>query len=274
MRGWMGLLVSACVAVSLGAPGVAAAVGRKGEPVDDPTLTSSVQQEWKDATWRKEAEMASASALSRAIASATATDEASATPGPTAAYGLHTLSAANYMQETTYYCGPASARQSLSWHKSRSGSSVSLPSQRTLAGKIGTTSSGSLTTGIARAMNGYNGVFGNVNYVASNITDTGSPKSAFYTRIGWMLESARTVPIILTATRRIPRYSGHSSRHYMSVSGIDDRTTAIKMRSVDPNYNPAYRGVFWDPMGSTSSDGLCRACYQADVDGSNMVMCW
>ena len=100
------------------------------------------------------------------------------------------------------------------------------------------------------------------------------PTSAFYTRIGWMLEDARTVPIILTATARIPRYNGHSSRHYMSVSGINDLGTAVTMRSVDPNPSSAYRGVFWDPMGSQTSNGLCRACYQADVDGSNMAMCW
>ena len=113
-----------------------------------------------------------------------------------------------------------------------------------------------------------------MNYVASNLTDTGNPTSAFYTRIGWMLKDARTVPIILTSTARIPRYNGHSSRHYMSVSGINDLNSAITMRSVDPNSNALYRGVYWDAMGSQTSNGLCRATYQADVDGSNMAMCW
>jgi len=258
------------LAVALLAPGVAAAATQRGEPVNDPTLTPAVAQAWKEATRKKDAEIASASAAARVAAPAGAVSLVTAS----AIYGLHTLNATNYKQETTYYCGPASARQSLSWHKARSGSSASLPSQRTLAGRIGTTTSGSLTTGIVRAMNSYNGVFGRVNYVASNLTDTGSPKSAFYNRIGWMLQDARTVPVILTQTRRIRRYEGHPSRHYMSVSGINDLSTPIKMRSVDPNYNPKYRGVFWDEMGSTTSDGLCRACYQADVDGSNMAMCW
>jgi hypothetical protein len=191
-----------------------------------------------------------------------------------ATYGLHTLSATNYRQETSYYCGPASARQSLSWHRAKSGSSAALPSQGTLAGRAGTTTSGSLTTGIARALNSYNGTFGSVNYVASNLTDTGNATSAFYTRIGWMLQDARTVPIILTSTARIPRYNGHASRHYMSVSGINDLGSSVTMRSVDPNSNSLYRGVYWDPMGSQTTNGLCRACYQADLDGSNMAMCW
>ncbi len=82
------------------------------------------------------------------------------------------------------------------------------------------------------------------------------------------------MPVILTATSRIPRYNGHVSRHYMSVSGINDTASAVTMRSVDPNYNSSYRGVYWDAMGSQTSNGLCRACYQADVDGSNMAMCW
>jgi len=60
----------------------------------------------------------------------------------------------------------------------------------------------------------------------------------------------------------------------MSVSGINDLSSSVTMRSVDPNSNSLYRGVYWDAMGSTTANGLCRACYQADVDGSNMAMCW
>jgi hypothetical protein len=60
----------------------------------------------------------------------------------------------------------------------------------------------------------------------------------------------------------------------MSVSGINDLNATITMRSVDPNSNALYRGVYWDAMGSATSNGLCRATYQADVDGSNMAMCW
>jgi hypothetical protein len=264
-------LAVACLVTAIMLPGVALGGPRQGEPVSDPSLTPAVAEQWKRATEEKDAQIAAKSAATGAVRTGATGLAVSAA---SALYGVHTLSATNYKQETSYYCGPASARQSLSWHRARSGSSATLPSQSTLAGRIGTTTSGSLTTGIARGLNSYNGTFGTVNYVASNLTDTGDPTGAFYNRIGWMLESARTVPVILTATARIPRYSGHSSRHYMSVSGIDDTGSSVKMRSVDPNPNAAYRGVYWDPMGSQSSNGLCRACYQADVDGSNMAMCW
>ncbi|MEI7813301.1 MAG: C39 family peptidase [Coriobacteriia bacterium] len=270
MHQGIGKWVLACLVVAVMTPGVAVAATPQGALVDDPTLTPAVAEKWKQATKAKDAQIAVAASAARAVQPA-GTVAAAAT---SSLYGLHTLAATNYKQETPYYCGPASARQSLSWHKAKSGSSATLPSQTTLAGRIGTTTSGSLTTGIARALNSYNGTFGTVNYVASNLTDTGSPTSAFYTRIGWMIEAARTVPVILTATARIPRYNGHSSRHYMSVSGINDLSSAVTMRSVDPNPDALYRGVFWDAMGSTTSNGLCRACYQADVDGSNMAMCW
>ncbi len=48
-------------------------------------------------------------------------------------YGLQTRPVTNYKQERTYWCGPASVRQSLSFHRKDSGSGTSLPSQTTLA---------------------------------------------------------------------------------------------------------------------------------------------
>jgi hypothetical protein len=270
MLGRMMNWVLPCLVVAALTPGVAIAAGTQGEPINDPTLTPAAASKWKKATQQKDAQVAAAAKATQV----TAPSGAFAVAAASALYGYHTLSAANYKQETSYYCGPASVRQSLSWHKLKSGSGTALPSQTTLAGRAGTTSSGSLTTGLVRAINSYNGTYGTVNYVASNITDTGNPTSAFYTRIGWMLQDARTVPIILTSTARIPRYNGHASRHYMSVSGINDTGASVTMRSVDPNPNVLYRGAYWDPMGSQTSNGLCRACYQADVDGSNMAMCW
>jgi hypothetical protein len=262
-------LVLPCLIAAVMTPGVATATTLRGEPINDPTLTTAAAAKWTQATQQKDAQVAAASSAARSAAPAV-----SAAAATTSLYGLHTLAATNYKQETTYYCGPASVRQSLSWHKAKSGSAAALPSQTTLAGRAGTTTSGSLTTGIVRALNSYNGTFGSVNYVASNLTDTGNATSAFYTRIGWMLQDARTVPIILTSTSRIPRYNGHASRHYMSVSGINDLGTTVTMRSVDPNSNSLYRGVYWDAMGSQTTNGLCRACYQADVDGTNMAMAW
>lgn len=191
-------------------------------------------------------------------------------------YGYRVKSVPCYAQERSYWCGPAAARQSLAWHRMMSGSGASLPSQSTLAAKIGTTTNGSSTTGIARALNAYRGMFGTYYYVCADISNTGDPLGAFYNRIGGMVSSnaGGTVPIILMQTSRLTRYRGHASRHYVSVSGIDDRSTPVRMLDVDPNWNSAYRGTYWDSVGCTLHDGLCRACYYADIAGSNLAMAW
>ena len=240
-----------------------AARARNGARLDDPALTEKTQTRMRGATAAKE----KALGIRRSGFGALSLNK----------YGQQTRPVSNYKQETSYWCGPASVRQSLSFHKTDSGSGTGLPSQTTLAKKIGTTTSGSVTTGMVSALNGYDGVFGSVSYLASDITDTSNPYESFVNRIGTMLRSIAvnpTAPIILTQTKYIPRYNGASSRHYMTVSGINDNASPMQMRSVDPNYNSAYYGVRWENVGSTSANGLCRACYEADRAGSNKAMAW
>ncbi|MDZ4064407.1 MAG: hypothetical protein U1E22_07040, partial [Coriobacteriia bacterium] len=74
--------------------------------------------------------------------------------------------------------------------------------------------------------------------------------------------------------RWIPRYNGVTSRHYMTVSGINDNVTPMVMRSVDPHHLASYYGIRWETVGSTTASGLCRAVYNADLDGTNRVMAW
>lgn len=240
-------------------------VSDNGGLVDDPSLTPEVMDEVDRATKAKE----------QAKGIGVRTGEISASG--LNKYGLITRPVTNYKQERTYWCGPASARQTLSFHKAFSGSGTALPSQSTLATKIGTTTSGSSTASIVKALNSYNGTFGKVFYIGSNVIGQTTPVlDCFWNRIGNGLYQPYEpcVTICLMQTSRIPRYAGRASRHYMTISGIDDRTTTRKMRSVDPNYNSAYYGVYWDVVGSTTVNGLCRATYQADLDGTNLVMCW
>jgi hypothetical protein len=251
----------------------AAGVAKNGGLVDDPSLTPEAAKSWAAKTAAKEAEAGDAMQLPDAAVLG-GDRVGKACLAATSKYGYEWLTASNYIQERSYWCGPASARQSLSWHKRHSGSTTTLPSQTTLANKIGTTTSGSSTSKIATALNSYDGVFGPINYVASNLTDCASPLSSFYTRIGWMLEDARTVPIILTETEFITRYRGHPSRHYMCVSGLDDRELPVVMRSVDSNPEPDFSGIQWDSVGCTAAAGLFKACYNADLNGANLVMCW
>jgi len=244
--------------------GASAAPARNGAPLDDPTLTPDVQSSLREQTALKDAAFGIRAGAGIGILSLNK-------------YGLQTRPVSNYKQERSYWCGPASVRQSLSFHRTDSGSGTSLPSQTTLANKIGTTTSGSLTTSIVSALNSYDGVFGNVSYLASDITDTSNPYESFVNRIGTMLRSITinaTAPIILAQTKYIPRYNGASLRHYMTMSGINDNVSPMQMRSVDPNYNSAYYGVRWENVGSTSANGLCKACYEADRAGTNKAMAW
>ncbi len=251
--------------VSVCSAGATPTKGSKGgAPLNDPSLTPAVVAELDRLTEEKEAALG----IGAGGVSAMALNK----------YGLQTRPATNYRQETGYWCGPASARQSLSFHKTSSRSTVALPSQATLANRIGTTPSGSLTTAIANTMNSYRGTFGsNFNYIASNLVGTDNPYEHFVNRIGFQLRSITTnptIPITLMQTSRIPRYWGHVSRHYMSISGINDNVSPMVMRSVDPNSNIAYYGIYWDAVGATNVNGLFRACLQADLDGTNMAMAW
>jgi hypothetical protein len=254
------IAVLACSSIS----GVAwAARARSGALLHEPGLTPARAARMDRATARKEAALG----IRRSAFGMLSLNK----------YGLQTRPVTNYRQETTYWCGPASARQSLSFHRSYSGSGSGLPSQTTLANRIGTTSDGSSTSAIASALNTYDGVFGSVGYIASNISDTSSPYETFVNRIGTMLRSITvnpTTPIILAQTKYIPRYKGVASRHYMTVSGINDNVSPMQMRSVDPHYNSAYYGIRWENVGSTTTNGLCRACYEADLAGSNRAMAW
>lgn len=262
-------LLAAVVITVLPAPALAAPETSEapdnGGLVDDPSLTPEVMLEVDRATEAKE----------RACGLGIRPDDV--TVSGLNRYGYITRPVTNYTQERTYWCGPAAARQTLSFHMVFRGSAAPLPSQSTLATKIGTTPSGSSTANIVSVLNSYDGIFGRMLYIGSNVTGQTTPVlDCFWNRIGNGLfqPSEPYVTICLMQTSRIPRYGGHRSRHYMTISGIDDTTATRKMRSVDPHYNSAYRGIYWDPVGSTTVNSLCRACYQADLDGTNLVMCW
>lgn len=257
------LMICAALAVPAGAARPARNID--GALLNDPSLTELAQRQLDQATADKEA--------AHGIRAGTGDVSAMSLNK----YGVQTRPVTNFKQERTYWCGPAAARQALSFHKAFSGSGTGLPSQTTLANRIGTTGDGSLTTGIVSALNSYDGTFGQVGYLASDITNTSSAYETFVNRIGTMLRSTTpdpTTPIILVQTKYIPRYNGVTSRHYMTVSGINDNVSPMQMRSVDPHYSSAYYGVRWENVGSTSANGLCRACYEADLAGSNKAMAW
>lgn len=160
---------------------------------------------------------------------------------------FYSITVTNYKQERNYWCGPASARQSLSFHKSKSGSTTSLPSQNTLSSLIGTEYYGaSTTTGIVKALNNYKSTFGfSANpYVAADITNVSNPQSTFEARIKGVLRNRTNAPIVLVETQYLPRYGGTTLRHYFTISGYSYEyatgkktvKTAKEITKTDPNY--------------------------------------
>lgn len=283
MKGWTracmaGLLLAAMLTAGVAhAKPVSKKEPRSGALLNDSSLTDQQRAQFEDECLKKEQSLGITRGLTPSCMCELPTSSISIQCLPVMKkYGYKAKYVPCYAQERSYWCGPAAARQSLYWHKAVSGSTAALPSQSTLAARIGTTTSGSSTASIARALNSYRGTFGTYYYVAADISNTGDPLGAFYNRIGGMVSSTAggTVPIILMQTYYVTRYTGHSSRHYVTVNGIDDRSLPVRMRDVDPNWNPAYRGTYWDAVGCTQHNGLCRGCYRADIAGSNLAMAW
>ncbi len=266
-RRTLALVLVAALLLLLLLPATALAAPKKELPsgalVDDPSLTAQEEARLDALTLQKE--------IAFGIRGAGDFQIMAANP-----YGLITRPVTRYVQETFYYCGPASARQALSFHKVFSGSGVALPSQTVLAGQIGTTTAGSTTTAIASTLNSYDGTFGPIFYIASDIADTPNPTETYWNRIGAMLSqvSEPTTPITLNQTMYLPRYGGYSCRHYITMSGIDGRSSPRLMRCADPNSSPSYGGTYWGDVGSTTNNGFAKACYYADLGGSNKAMAW
>lgn len=170
-------------------------------------------------------------------------------------------------QETGYWCGPASARVALSFHKAISGSSHALPTQSTLAKKIGTTTDGSSSTGIAKALNSDYGKYGHFSYAVKKYDKT-HPYNDWYEKVYTMLKGKQTTPINLVQTDYMKRYLDENKRirHYITISGWNKGDT---VRTNDPNYDNRFYGSRWEAIGSGSALGIFKASWEADKRGSN-----
>lgn len=187
------------------------------------------------------------------------------------------ISLSNYRQERDYLCGPAALRQSLSFHKYKSGSSVALPSQYKLAVDTKTeVHHAAITTNLRNTINSYKYTYGFSSnpYGVANIYGYSNPTATFESRIKYVLSKKINAPIVLMRTSYLPRYNGKSIRHYNTISAYSHEyaTGSKSIRTVDPHYSNTYYGVHWDSMGSTTRNGVVRAVYKADVEGSNYVM--
>lgn len=190
----------------------------------------------------------------------------------------YNISVTNYTQEETNYCGPACVRQSLSFHKNKNSISLTLPSQDTLASKIGTIAKGSASTAMAEALNSYSSTFDfTQSYFAVDILDKTNPSQFFINAMKTMLSTKTTAPIVLLETGSnygIPQYKGVHIRHYNTISGLTEKVNiqngdivSRKLRRVDPHYSSTYKGVYTNDLMEVYED-----VKKADESGTNKVL--
>jgi hypothetical protein len=177
-----------------------------------------------------------------------------------------------FKQTTPYYCGPAAARMSLSFHKYKHPNAVALPSQDTLAKLIGTTKAGSTTTGIAKALNHYSSTWGGFRYITFEYK-TNHPYADFTQRVMRVLTEVKTptAPVVLLQTYYLGRYRKKDIRHYNTLSGW---MKGSYIKANDPHYKDEYFGSYWDPIGSGEVNGIFRANWKSFKRGGNLPMAY
>lgn len=143
--------------------------------------------------------------------------------------------APNVKQCEYYYCGPASALQSIAGWKGYVKGNTNEKKQRTLASAMGTTSEGTTYYALAKVLNQYasNYPYG---YIRGNSMDVNQFLNTCYDSL-----ADDYAPIIHCKTGKLPYYKGHNTGHYITISGADLSTN--KIRLVDPNYRPKYFGI-------------------------------
>ncbi|AVK86156.1 hypothetical protein C3943_22955 [Lysinibacillus sp. B2A1] len=197
------------------------------------------------------------------------------------ASAYYTIPVTYNMQEYTNFCGPASGRQALSFHKANSNSNQALPSQEQFGITIGVLKNGNGTssTNLANGLNQYKNVYGFSSnpYIVGNLSQATNPTNTFISRISATLGDSKTAPILLTETQWISQYKGKNYRHYVTISGYNQSDNTLRV--VDPNHNTQYTGTgtYWTSIGnatdtSTDKTGIAKAVYKAE--GGNPVMVW
>ncbi|MEK5393410.1 C39 family peptidase [Margalitia sp. FSL K6-0131] len=190
----------------------------------------------------------------------------------------YTIDVYRNVQEYFNFCGPANARQALSFHKYKSGSSYTLPSQTKLGEAMGTfpDKGGTVSTYLADAINGYRDIynFSKTPYIVGNIAQFSTPAVTLENRVKATLRDQSTAPILLVRTDYLPYYNGEKWRHYETVSGYDK--DADQFRLVDTNHHGSYSAIRWVKLGTTNSaKSVARAVYEANLESpNNPVMIW
>jgi hypothetical protein len=233
------------------------AVEESGALLDDPFLTPELEQEMAELVKEKEKEM-------EAILKELKHPDGSL--GMTA--GPVSWPVVLQKQIKTYYCGPASARVTLSFHRWKSGSKNPLPSQTELAKKMDTERYKATSSMLmVKALNSYSGKYGSFKYASKKYHKV-QPYDDWAGKVSAAILGKVNSPINLVQTRYMDRYNkeGRRIRHYINISGWNAHKT---VRTNDPHFDDQFYGSRWEAVGSGTKNGIFKATWEADKAGEN-----
>jgi hypothetical protein len=234
-------------------------VEESGALRDDPFLTPELEKEMEELGKEKEKEM---EAILKELKHP---DGSFKTTGPVS------WPVVLQKQIKTYYCGPASARATLSFHQWKSGSKNALPSQAELAKKMETEKYKATSSALmVKALNSYSGKYGKFKYVSKKY-DKLHPYNDWTGKVSAAILGKVNSPINLVDTTYIKRYKEKNTRtrHYINISGWNAYKT---VRTNDPHYNDLFFGSRWEDVGDGKKNGIFKASWEADKQGDNHAL--
>ncbi len=194
----------------------------------------------------------------------------------------YTIPVTLFKQEKENWCGAACVKQTLSFHRSVNGVSTALPSQGTIATKLGIYSSGGASSNkMAQVLNEYRSTYGFTNrtYSTADLTDKSDAYNWLYPRLRSAIVNQTYAPIVLLETGTaagIDRYYkvSKSCRHYNTIGGIRETTDGQSgavfgeyIQTIDPHYDSRFYGKHWDEGSSVYQSMLL-----ADKSNANKVL--
>jgi hypothetical protein len=236
-------------------------VEESGALRDDPFLTPELEKEMEELEKEKEKEMAPIVEELKQANSSFGT-----ITGPVS------WPVVLQKQIKTYYCGPAAARVTLSFHQWKSGSKNALPSQTELAKKMETEKYKATSSALmVKALNSYSGKYGTFKY-ASKKYDKVQPYDDWAGKVSAAILGKVNSPINLVQTRFMDRYEKTAKRrirHYINISGWNAHKT---VRTNDPHFDDLFFGSRWEAVGSGTKNGIFKATWEADKAGENHAL--
>lgn len=194
----------------------------------------------------------------------------------------YTIPVTNFKQEKSNWCGAACVQQTLSFHRSVNGVSTALPSQSTIATKLGIYSSGGASSDkMAQVLNEYRSTYGfsNRTYSTADLTDKSDAFNWLYPRLRSAVVNKTYAPIVLVqpgTLSGLQRYydAGVSCRHYVTIAGIRETTDLQssnlylkEIQTIDPHYDSRLYGSYWDEAST-----VYQSMLRADNNGTNKVL--